>query len=271
MPRRSDFIRLVVATCVTLGFATLAPAVSSAPPTSCGGAYAYGAHFAGTIDTHTNSVRGAQAGISYVNEALCPTSGSDAFSSYWVSVVGNDAGDSLGYNIYQVGVDKCKGGACPGSVPVNQSYYFYAYGRMASLACGMAVGPNPVLAPKGNAGAGTPTFQVLKELVGGSYFWITRISGSQQSSQPDSNLQTCWLGVDAVQIMNEVWDRNDQSGGSVSSNQSFISPKWNNGTWTAITRVAGTSCDLIDETATQGCTWRSFTPDRWFSWDKRWP
>lgn len=234
---------------------------------SCVGAGPSGQSFAGNLWTHTNAVNGAKANIEYVNEGLCTTSGGEDFSSFWTAVVGNPGVN----NIYQVGVDKCRGTACPSGVPANQSYYFYAYGRNASTVCGAAVGPRPYLAPKGNAGAGTQTYKVIKEYTpGAGWFWNLFIGTARQYTRAASDLDTCWSGVDRADVFNEVWDKNAQSGGSVGNNQLFSGVYWHNGTtWNAILGVGGANCGYRD-LSTMRCVWQ-YNVDRWDSWDSRWP
>lgn len=230
------------------------------------------AHFAGTSDTHTNAVRGGSAKIEFVNEELCTTTGAASFSSYWSAVVGFHPDDTLGFNIFQVGVDECRNTACPSGVPTNTPYYFWAYGRMQSAACGVAVVPSPHLAPKGNAGSGLLTYTVIRENVPGQGLtYKAKISGQTQAHFPEATLLTCWGGVDAVQIFNEVLDDNDQSGGPNSNRQNFEAPQWHNGaSWAPITRAAGSTCDFVDA-STQRCQWASDGSDKWWSWDTRWP
>ena len=68
--------------------------------------------FAG-VAQYPSVVKGAKANIEFVDEHLCTTSGADDFSSFWASVVGSTSN----YDIYQIGVDKCKGLACVAGVP----------------------------------------------------------------------------------------------------------------------------------------------------------
>ena len=208
-----------------------------------------------------------------MNEHLCTTSGGADFSSFWVAVAGNDSGDPNGSNIYQVGVDKCRGSQCPDGVPVNQSCYFWAYGRMQSTACGRELLPSPHLAPLGNAGAGTKTYKVVKEYQpGAGWFYNLYINTSpqQQWNRPASDLETCWKGVDAAGFMNEVYDRNARSGGSVSNKQTYSAVYWYNGSsWSAVTGVGGTNCDY-HQLSTMRCVWQQYDPSKWDSWDTRW-
>jgi hypothetical protein len=105
---------------------------------------------------------------------------------------------------------------------------------------------------------------------GHDYDYHARISGVDVDIRPSTDLSYCWNGVDGAVIANEVWDRNDQSGGPDSNRQNFESPQWlDSGTWRSITRSQGSNCDFIDIPATQKCVWASDGTIRWWSWDTR--
>jgi hypothetical protein len=128
------------------------------------------------------------------------------------------------------------------------------------------------LAPLGNAGAGTKTYKVVKEYTpGAGWFYNTYIDTSKQSTQTASVLETCWNGVDAVEIANEVYNPNSQSGGSVSNPQTYSAVYWYDGsTWQAVVGSQGGNCDTI-QLSTMRCMWQQFDPSKWDSWDTRWP
>lgn len=236
---------------------------------SCG---SFSRAFAGTVETHMGAVLGASSRIEYVNEALCTPlpGGQGSFSSYWVAVVGNHPNDTVGRNIFQIGVDKCQGSACPAGVPVNDSYYFYAYGRMASSACGNAVDPMPVMAPKGLASAGKPLYSIFRQSIpGAGIFYVAKISGSQQTMRSASSLETCWSGVDSAQLLNEVAMPGDQLGGPDDQRQNWEDPLWRNGSvWQAITRQPNSQCD-VEERSSDRCRWSASGDPVWWSWDTR--
>jgi hypothetical protein len=162
-------IALILAAALYGGLDLAAPPIASA--LSCTGASSQA--FAGNVDPHTNAVRGAKAAIEYVNEALCTTAGGDDFSSFWVAVTGNNSP----LDIYQIGIDKCRGDACADpDAPVNQPYFLWAYGHHTSASCGAAVGPEPNYL--GNATTGTKTYKVVREYQQGAGFFYNLYIGS---------------------------------------------------------------------------------------------
>lgn len=230
-------------------------------------------HFAVALEEHTNAVRGGSAKIEFINEQLCSTAGVASFSSYWASVIGISAGGGVTNKIYQIGIDECKGAACPAGNPVNTPYYFYAYGRDASANC-TEIGPEPV-AFGGAPGSGLSTFTIQRiPAPGGGYFYEAKQGGIQRNFRPESNLQTCWGGVDAAEIGNEVLNVKDQNGGPDSNRQNFENPLWHNGSsWMAITRPAGGNCDILQQPPdlSSGCRWATDGSAKWWSWDTRFP
>jgi hypothetical protein len=236
--------------------------------------------WAGMHQNVSGGARGAQAYLEYFNEALCSGS-SPTFSSYWVALVGVYPPNGLGYNIYQVGVDKCKNGDClppsQGGGPENQPYYFYAYGREPNGPCGSAgVQPVPKLAPMGNAGPGYPPRFKVERLPDPDQPNLNRyflyIDGALQNSRPAGNLEPCWAGGPvAAQYMNEVHNAGTQSGGIVSNHQGFTDVRYrDNSYWRVFSRTAGSECDFEDF-GTQECQVHSSATDDWFSWDTRFP
>jgi len=233
---------------------------------SCSGGS--GSLFAGNQSNHTNLVRGAKAKIGYVNEALCTTSGSADFSSYWAAVVGYSSSDPHGSNIYQIGIDKCRNGQCPGTSPQNTPYYFWAYGRMASSSCGAEVLPSPHFIA--NASTAARTYKVVREYLNGAGFFYNLYIDStiyQGWYKTESALDSCWGGVDGAQFYNEIWDPRAESGGSTSSHQSWSQVYWYTGSaWTSVIGTPGTNCQAHD-LAAQHCLWNSVDPSVWASWD----
>ncbi len=234
---------------------------------SCAGST--GSHFAGNQSNHTSAVRGAKAQIEYVNESLCTTAGGNDFSSYWSAVVGYDAGDTGHEDIYQISVDKCVGSlACAPTSPSNKAYYFWAYGRQASSACGADVGPIPNFIA--NANTSTHTYKVVREyLTGVGFFYNLYIdsTGYQTWFKTESSLNDCWHGVDGAQFYNEVLDPHAESGGPTANHQSWNQVYWYTGSaWTAVTGASGSNCQAHDY-ASQKCVWNSVDPSVWASWD----
>lgn len=257
--------RLVLAASVSLavGLGALAhPALVAA--LACSGSDGGSSSFAGVVRTFTNDVDGAKANIEYFDEALCTTAGAADFSAFWAAVVGNPGIN----NIFQVGVDKCRNGPCVAGVPQNQSYYFWAYGRNLGP-CGAAIGPEPHLAPLGNAGAGTKTYEVIREFTpGAGYSWRAKINGAVQWTKADADLNTCWNGVDRADFFNEVWDINAQSGGSNFNKQLFSAVNWNDdGVWN---QISGSGNCTFHDLPTMICVWRGGNIT-WFSSDSRFP
>ena len=152
---------------------------------------------------------------------------------------------------------------------LNQAYYFWAYGREASTACGAAVGPTPH--SLGTAGSGTKTYKVVREYLNGAgwfYNLYLNSTGERLWQQTESSLQTCWAsGVDGVQFMNEALNPNAQSGGSVSNHQTWSTVAYYSGSaWYSLTGSTGTNC-TYHELSTMRCVWQ--TPSTWDSWDTR--
>lgn len=195
----------------------------------------------------------------------------------WVAIVGDDPYDFAGYNIYQVGIDKCTNGAASGcpSGQNNVPYYFWAYGRMAGPNCTQEVVPIPHKAPLGNAVDSSYWYAIRRS---GDYY-VASIAGLQQDSKYAFYLDYCWTseyqaddGVDGAQYMNEVRDANTQSGGSVSDSQFISSVTWYDaaGTSHSLWRPYTQLCDRHDLT-TQRCKVASNLHDAWYSWDSRQP
>jgi hypothetical protein len=226
--------------------------------------------FAGTIETHTNAVRGSSARIEYFNEALCSglAAGFGTYSAYWVAVVGQP---TAGRNIYQLGVDKCQGTACPASNPVKTPYYFWAYGRDPGGPCGNAVDPVPVKASLQPPSSGTVLYSIFRQFVSGQgNFYLAKISGQTQVQIDAASLETCWGGVDEAQLLNETLDQGDQSGGIVANAQNWESPLWHNGSaWVPITRPGFATCEAHDRPTMQ-CRWDAAgAGQNFWSWDTR--
>lgn len=150
--------------------------------------------------------------------------------------------------------------------PVNTPYYFWAYGRHESAACGPEVGPVPQFI------SGTPsglrTYTIVPEAGPGSTFSVLKIDGVTKHQQPQSSLTSCWGSIDGVQIMNESFDTGTQAGGPTSNYQDFQNPKWRDSTWHTISRPPSTICD-DPPSPSRRCQWSTVTPNTWKSWDTR--
>lgn len=254
----------------TLAGLALVSVFSMAIPTAAFGlaCHTQKSYFMGTIEDH-GATRGAEAKIDYVNESLC--TGIDGahpgtFSSYWVSVVGYSPLDVNADDIYQIGVDECKGTSCGPTSPSGTPYYFWAYGHHASSQCGPEVGPIPHLI------SGTPsglrTYTVVPEDGPSGTLTHLNIDGVSKWFQPESTLTSCWAGIGGVQIMNESFDTGTQAGGPTSNYQDFQNPKWYDGSWHTISRAPSTTCD-VPPSMSRGCVWSTVTPNTWKSWDTR--
>jgi hypothetical protein len=221
-------------------------------------------YFMGTEEYH-GTTRGAEVKIAFVNESLCtspPPIGT--FSSYWVSVVGGGLSPN---NIYQIGVDKCKGGACSGGNPSNTPYYFWAYGHETSATCGPALEPIPHLIT--GTPSGLRTYTIVPEAGPGGNLTRAKIDGVPKATIAESSLMTCWTGgIIGVQIENELLDSATQGGGPTSNFQDFQTPKWYDSSWHTISRAPGTICDT-PPTPARRCQWSTVTPNTWKSWDTR--
>jgi hypothetical protein len=258
----------VLALAVLLSTASqlLTPSPVGAWSHACDGPYANPPGFAGIVESHS-PVIGARSKIEWnaqVNPVLC-TTGWDSFASSWVGIVGSTSV----YSIFQIGIDKCQGGACsPYSGADNSAYYFWAYGRPASALCGAAVGPVPHMAPLGYAQSATYWFQILRS--GSDY--QARIAGQVQYSIPVWIADSCWDGVTGAQFLNEVWDKFDQTPGRVGNKQSWLDATWTNsaGTLVPVSRPFGSTCDLHDRSS-MGCTISGSQHDSWDTWDTRQP
>lgn len=224
--------------------------------------------FVGIAEAHAGAT-GARAKIEWsasIDPTLCTTVGGDSFASSWVAVVGPTP-----FDIYQVGIDKCQGGACaPTSGPDNTPYYFTALGRHASAECGQAVGPTPVQSSQGLATAGSLWYQIFKS---SSSTFQARIGGTNAGASVSSYyLNTCWGGVTGVQYLNEVWDIFDQTPGRVSDQQFWSSVSWTDaaGSLVSINRPFSAACDAAGRTAMK-CQVASNLHDAWYTWDSRQP
>lgn len=234
--------------------------------------------FAGMVEGPVR-MTGARGKIEFANPVLCtrPAAGEPVFSSVWVAVVGSDQNDRYGYNIFQVGIDKCSNGDASGCPPGqdNVPYYFYAYGRMSGPNCAAEVPPIPQKARLGNAYDASYWYAVRKS--GTDY--VASIAGIEQYRKNAFYLESCWTsepqaddGVDGAQYMNEVQDPNTQSGGSVSDSQFISSATWYdaNGTSHSLWRPYSQLCD-VHHLSTQRCKVASNLHDSWYSWDSRQP
>lgn len=220
--------------------------------------------FAANEETHVDAVRGAKVAIEYFDPALC-TGSASAFSSYWVGVVGPTGQRN---NILQVGVDKCRGGACTNGAPANQTYRFWAYGHDAG-ACGAELGPEAH--PIGSISSGTLTYKVIRESVHGQAYYNLYISttGVLLWTFAESALETCWGSVNAAQYANEAGNAGDQIGGESGNTQTFSSVYWHDGSsWHQVTGTTGAWCDYHTESWV-GCKWHSSNSTLWNSWDTR--
>ncbi len=247
------------------------PPVVAAWSHSCAGPASYDPFgyainsFSGVL-SGSPGLTGARAKIEWstsVDPRLCTGSG-DGFSSSWVALTGDG-----GWDIYQVGIDKCKNGLCNADNGVeDRSYYFWAYGREAG-SCGAALGPEPILAPLGLTSANSYWYQVYKS---GSYYYA-RIGGSTQNSKTAGSLETCWSGgPQGAQYMTELWDLFDQNPGRVADQQFISSATWTDsgGTLTSVWRPYSTDCDVVDLSSMR-CRIASNLHNSWYVWDTRQP
>lgn len=252
-----------LALCLGLGLAGLhASDPSPVSALSCGTG---NRNFAGNTESHSDAVRGAKAAIEYFNPALCATSGTGTFSSYWVGVVGPYVN---GRNIFQVGIDKCKSDQCVNGAPSNQTYKFWAYGREAG-SCGLAEDPAPH--PIGNISSGTLTYKILREYLYGQAYYNLYISTSAVLAwtYTEQALETCWGSVDGAQYLNEALYDGTQVGGQSGNTQTYQSVYWHNGSrWLQVTGTTGAWCDYHEGPGT-GCKWHSTDNTLWNVWDTR--
>jgi hypothetical protein len=222
------------------------------------------ADFAGIRKYVSPRSYGAQAFIEVINHSLC--TGASTFSSDWVAVVR----PTHPFNIFQIGIDKCRNAACPPGAPENAPYYFWAFGRMTTQACGQGVGPsaNPINA------AGTPTGapRLRVEYTPSPAGYDASINGTVWVHVFDP--ATCWGGVpSASDIFSEVYDLNTQQGGSLSNKQGYTDARYKDTSyWRHLDNPLKAPCTINNRvTTTTKCNTSSSAMDDYFMGDTRWP
>ncbi len=225
-----------------------------------------GSYFAGNEEPLSSpAALGVSMNIEEFNHSLCGGT-SDSFSSDWVALEGTHA--YPGYNIFQIGFDKCKLGACGPSSPENTEYYFWAYGRNPGGSCGLGIGP--VAMSFGNATAGSPFFKIQRESVP-DYDYQAFKSGVFVRGQAKSDLEICWPGgVQDAALFTEVFDDGTQQGGSTSNKQDFTNVRYFTNTWYNLSRTLGHQCD-VQQRVSGHCNTSSSSTNDYLMYDSRFP
>lgn len=234
---------------------------------SCAGQPDGDADFAGNKQSPLAHPLGTAATIQAVSFALCSGT-ADTFSSAWIAIEGGAV--PPGYNILQIGYDKCRGGACGPTSPSNTLYYFWAYGRNPGGGCGAEIAPVPV--DLGNATAGAmPRFRIERAPSTRAYHYELYIGTTLEAYKYIGDVENCWTGGSVrSSFFNEVYDLGTQSGGRVADQQDFQDVQYKTDTWYLMTRALNASCDFVDRT-TQRCHTSSNDSNNYFTYDTRFP
>lgn len=228
----------------------------------------------GLIEFPSPHSYGSQATIEYWNHSLCGGTAPDgAFSADWVALARAGA---YGFNIFQIGYDKCKNGPvipddvqCGPTSPNNVLYYFWAYGNEAGF-CGQAIPPVPVFISY--PPSGTHVFKVTRGAAP-TYDYQVFIDGALKAWVYQSDVENCWDGVGSrhTEIMSEVWDAGTQSGGSKSNKQGYTDARYRTELWFyPLTRPLNAECDFTDRVS-QHCNTSSVNTDDYYMYDSRFP
>ena len=221
-----------------------------------------------TRTSHSTHPKGTAASIQAKNPTLC-TGSTATFSSAWVAIEGGAV--PPGYNILQIGLDKCRDGtppdlACGPTSPQNTLYYFWAYGRNPNQGCG-AQEIEPVPIAISGTPTGTPRFKVERGTAAQSYAYRLYIDDVFKASKPQSDLESWWTGQTVrSSFFNEVGDANTQSGGNSTDKQDYVDVRWKTDAWYLFTRTLGANCDFIDR-ASQKCITSTNDSNNYYSWD----
>lgn len=214
-----------------------------------------------------NTIWGAQATLEYFDEDLCDGNTSKSFSSTWVAIVATSPNDPFAFDIYQVGIIKCRTCNYPS---VNTTYIVWAYGREGTVC---SPGKAPTQQRSTSASIANTTYKVARgvDADGNPVYYAqagaTRITASEQ---PVANLETCWVGGPKKAFYaNETGNTSDQSGGRPNAPQNFFGAKLlkNNGAWVNMNLTVGNDCPDT-ALATQFCEVGPAT-DGLIIWDSR--
>jgi hypothetical protein len=248
-------------------FAFQASRPLSAAAVSCAGQPDGDADFNGNKQSPLAHPLGTAATIQAVSFALCSGT-NDTFSSAWIAIEGGAV--PPGFNILQIGYDKCRGGACGPTSPTNTLYYFWAYGRNPGGSCGAEIAPVPV--DLGNASAGAmPRFKIERAPSSRAYHYELYIGATLEAYVFIGDVENCWTGGSVrSSFFNEVYDLGTQSGGRVGDQQDFQDVQYKTDTWYLMTRALNASCDYVDRT-TQRCHTGSSDSNNYFTYDTRFP
>lgn len=138
---------------------------------------------------------------------------------------------------------------------------------MASSACGAAIGPVPNFIA--NANTSDRTYKVVREyLTGAGNFYNLYIDSTayQKWYKTEFSLDTCWKGVDGGQCYDEIYE--GQSGGTSADHQNWTQAYWYTGSaWQSVTSATGSGC--ATDRAYQRCSYDSFDPSIYRTWDTR--
>lgn len=185
--------------------------VSASHTKTCDG---FDFRFAG--DEMGDSVRyGARADFPGTNPdylQLC-TGTSAAFSSTWVALQG------LGpYDIFQVGLDRCRAGACNYAAD-GKIHKFWAWGRnyaTGSEGCGTTTPVQPALQDLGVWNGAPTNFKVRKVVSSGVATFRAYINDVQVAQIMGSSL--CWAGAHSIPgFYAEIGDPSSATGGSATN------------------------------------------------------
>lgn len=215
--------------------------------------------FTGTILGGPAGLDGATADIEFVDEQLCSGTAATA-SSYWVALGNIDDP----FNIFQVGVDKCRGPGCP---QTNEAFYFWAYGWDESTLCG---GEHPPVALfiADYTGSGSDLFTVIRNTATTPDRLESRINGGMIRQQAWQTFEDCWDGgVTHIAYRNEVVNKGTQIGGPNANRQNWESVRYHEGSWKYFVNP---SCSAVPATWTHAkCAYDPSTVGKFWSWDTR--
>lgn len=198
------------------------------------------------------NVHGALGTLEYSNETLCVGSTTKSFSATWVAIVATSPNDPNGWDIYQIGIMKCR--TCGGSWSPNVTYIVYAYGREGTV-CSPAV--PPVAQKSVSAGIANTVYKVARGVdLDGDPVYYVQSGATRRDEEPVGNLDNCWIGGPKRPFFaNETGNESDQSGGRTGAPQNWFGTDYQTpaGAWVNLSGTVGNNCSVISRPAWMRC------------------
>jgi hypothetical protein len=269
---RRDAMAASVGLLLACSLILAAPPPTDAALGACGSGNGTNHHVGMALPATVTPIKGGQAYLEYVNFGLCVSGGSPfkSFASSWVALTALSPNDPKGYDIFQIGFFRCQNDGWSGCT-TSVTNWFYAYGREQSATCGAELAPDAALL--GSASTATYAYKIDRTVdETGRAIYAGYINSVDKIEEDWQALDSCWLGgPKRAAYQDEIFDPQDQSGGSVSNSQTVGTVKHHDGdgVWRAMNVSLDVPCpNLPDQLTTQQkCQTNPIHHDAFVMWD----